>query len=372
MHGLADFAQREKIDLTVVGPEGSLAVGVVDEFESRGLRIFGPSSNAAMLEASKSFAKQIMVAAKVPTARFEVISNIDEAQMIVENFPNGAAVKADGLAAGKGVIICHNRSEIMGAVNRLMQDSIFSDAAKRIVIEELLEGQEASVLAFCDGKSAKLMVSAQDHKAIFDGDRGANTGGMGAYAPAPITKGLEGKIHKSVFVPVLKEMQKRKIPFKGILYAGLMVRGDKIYVIEFNARFGDPETQVILPLLENDLIEVIDACIDGTLDEIDLKLKKGAACCVVIASKGYPEKYEKGQIISGLDEASKSKNVSVFHAGTKKENGNITTNGGRVLGVIGVGVDIRSAIENSYAGVAKIKFAGMQYRNDIGKKALKG
>lgn len=709
---LLKFAHDKKIDLTIVGPEAPLVAGIVDEFEKNGLEIFGPSALAAMLEGSKAFAKQIMVAAGVPTARYEVITNIDEIQVLVDEFPNGAAVKADGLAQGKGVIICHDAGEIVGAVNRLMQESIFGDAGKKIVVEELLQGEEASVLAFCDGKTAKLMVSSQDHKRIFDGDKGpncyssdteilttegwktfanvycedmvatynvsskaiefqhpmevhwirykgkmynfrhrlldllvtpnhrmlvekrkskvvsvyeaqnlhgesnipisvnwngtnpdyheipeydykfsrylqkfrlsfidwvrflafylsegyatkgkehrilvsqtqksphfqeirnvlsklpfavtyqnnnssfrinsaqlvkelrsfgfsyekfipnyiksaskeiileflkhynmgdgdihagkmrfttsskrmaddlqellfkiglngvisldkrptminpingkqylvthpvysiegsprktvgirkkdikildyegyvgcvtvpnsfvvvrrnnriaisGNTGGMGAYAPAPITKGREKEIHERVFVPVLREMGKRGAPYKGVLYAGLMIdqKTKNFNVLEFNCRFGDPEAQVILPLLETDLIEVAEACIHGTLDKVDLKWKNGAACCVVLASKGYPEKYEKGKAIEGLGNAKAFENVVVFHAGTKKEGGKIVTNGGRSLGVTGLGMNIKGAISNAYTGVSQINFEGMHFRHDIGKRALK-
>ncbi len=371
---LVKFALDKKIDLTVVGPEGPLVAGIVDEFEKNGLRIFGPNANAAMLEGSKAFAKQVMVAAGVPTARYEVITNIDEIQVTVGEFER-AAVKADGLAQGKGVIICQSRSEIVGAVNGLMQDSIFGDAAKRIVVEELLEGEEASVLAFCDGSSAKLMVSAQDHKRIFDDDKGANTGGMGAYAPAPITSGMEKEIHDRVFVPVLSEMARRGTPFKGILYAGLMIEvktgGARDFkVLEFNARFGDPETQVILPLLESDLVGILEACINGTLGKTEVKWNAGAACCVVLAAGGYPEKYEKGKVIEGLGGAKAVENVVVFHAGTKNSGGKIVTSGGRVLGITGAGATIKDAIERAYAGVAKVKFEGSQFRKDIGKRAI--
>ncbi len=366
---LLKFAKEKKIDLTVVGPEGPLVAGIVDEFEKKGLKIFGPGREAALLEGSKAFAKQIMVAAGVPTARYEVITNIDEAHGIAGGFTK-AAVKADGLAAGKGVIICRNQNEIMGAVNRLLQESIFGGAGKRIIIEELLDGEEASVLAFCDGKIAKLMVSSQDHKRIFDGDKGPNTGGMGAYAPAPVTSGLEKQIHEKVFVPVLKKMAETGQPFKGILYAGLMIKGKSFKVLEFNARFGDPETQATLPLLENDLIDIFEACINGTLDKIDLKWKKGAACCVVMASKGYPQSSEKGIPISGLQDAALCANATVFHAATVVQSNSVLTNGGRVLGVTGWGGNIAGAIENAYSAVSKIKFSGMQYRKDIGKKAL--
>ena len=367
---LLQFAIGNKIDLTVVGPEAPLVAGIVDEFEKAGLRIFGPSGAAAMLEGSKAFAKSVMDAAGVPTARYEVITSIDEAQVVSADFTSGAAVKADGLAAGKGVIICRSQGEIMGAVNKLMQDSIFGGAGKRIVIEELLDGEEASILAFCDGKAARLMVSSQDHKRIFDGDRGPNTGGMGAYAPAPVVKGMEKGILAGVFMPVMKEMEKRGAPFKGILYAGLMVKGNEFKVLEFNVRFGDPEAQPVLSLLESGLVGILEACIDGNLDQIDIKWKNGAACCVVVASKGYPDNYEKNKIITGLEEVVKIKNDVVFVSGAALYNNQFVTSGGRVLGVTGTDATIQEAIDNAYAGISKIKFEGMQFRRDIGKRAL--
>ncbi len=368
---LVKFALDKKIGLNVVGPEAPLVAGIVDEFEKNGLRIFGPSGAAAMLEGSKAFAKHIMESAGVPTAAYEVVTNIDEAQVVLEEFDK-AAVKADGLCQGKGVVICSSKDEIMGAVNRLMQDSVFGDAGKKIVIEEFLEGEEASVLAFCDGKTARLMVSAQDHKRIFDGDKGPNTGGMGAYAPAPITNGMEQEIHDRVFVPVLEEMAKRGTPYKGVLYAGLMInpKTKEFSVLEFNCRFGDPETQAILPLLESDIVEAINACIDVTLDKAGMKWNDGAACCVVAAASGYPEKYEKGKVIEGLDNVKTFSEVLVFHAGTRTFDNKVLTNGGRVLGVTGIGRGISEAISNAYTGVSQVNFEGMHFRHDIGKKAL--
>ncbi|MEK6958335.1 MAG: phosphoribosylamine--glycine ligase [archaeon] len=366
---LLNFAVKNKIDLTVVGPEGPLVNGVVDAFEKKGLRIFGPSQKAALIEGSKAFSKEVMVAAGVKTAAYKVIVGIDEAQMSLGDFEK-AAVKADGLASGKGVFICNSKSEIMGAVNKLLQEKIFGDAGSRIVVEELLEGEEASILAFCDGKNVKLMVSSQDHKRIFDNDKGANTGGMGAYSPAPVVEGLEKRIEKEVMLPVMKELAKRGAPYKGVLYAGLMIKGKDFKVLEFNARFGDPETQVVIPRLENDLVDVLEACIDGKLDKIDLKWREGSACCVVLASKGYPDKYEKGKIIEGLDNVKAFKDVFVFHAGTALKDGKILTSGGRVLGVTGLGKSIKEAIANAYTGVSQIDFEGMQFRADIGKKAI--
>ncbi|MCR4368465.1 MAG: phosphoribosylamine--glycine ligase [archaeon] len=366
---LIKFAKKEKIDLAVVGPEAPLVAGIVDQFEKAGLLAFGPKQNAAMIEGSKAFAKEIMVAAKVPTARYEVISGIDEAQMVVGGFQK-AAVKADGLAAGKGVFICQNRGEIMSAVNSLLQETIFGKAGSRIVIEELLEGEEASILAFCDGKNVKMMVSSQDHKRIFDNDVGPNTGGMGAYSPAPVVNGLEGRIMKEVMQPVVDEMARRGTPYKGVLYAGLMVNGKELKVLEFNARFGDPECQCIIPRLESDLVEIMLACIKGTLGDVEIKWGKNPACCVVIAAGGYPGFYEKGKQIDGLENASAFEGVLVFHAGTKLANGKVTTNGGRVLGVVGTGDTIKAAIDAAYTGVSQINFEGMQARNDIGKRAL--
>ncbi len=369
IEAMLKFALKEKIGLTVVGPEAPLVNGIVDEFQKKGLRIFGPNAKAALIEGSKAFSKEVMAAAGVKTAAYKVIVGIDEAQMSLGDFEK-AAVKADGLASGKGVFICNSKSEIMGAVNKLLQGKIFGDAGSRIVVEELLEGEEASILAFCDGKNVKLMVSSQDHKRIFDNDKGANTGGMGAYSPAPIVNGLEKKILQKVMLPVMKELAKRGAPYKGVLYAGLMIKGKDFKVLEFNARFGDPETQVVIPRLENDLVDVLEACIDGKLDKIDLKWREGSACCVVLASKGYPGEYEKGKEIQGLANAKAFKDVFVFHAGTKLENGRVLTNGGRVLGVTGLGKSIKEAIANAYTGVSQIDFEGMQFRHDIGKKAL--
>ena len=369
VNALADFAQKEKIDLTFVGPDAAVALGIVDEFNSRGLAILGPTQAAGRLESSKEFCKEVMVSAGIPTAKYVAIGSLEEAKEAVKRFTN-AAVKADGLAAGKGVIICHSKGEILEAVRTLQDKSLFKDAGKRILLEELLEGDEASMLAFCDGKTAKLMIPSQDHKRIFDGDKGKNTGGMGAYAPTPIVSGLEKEIHDKVFAPALKEMAKRGTPYIGVLYAGLMVKDGKFNVLEFNARFGDPETQPLLLLLESDLVGISKACIDGKLSSTEIKWKRGAACCVILASKGYPDKYEKGKVITGLQDAAKLKDVLVFHAGTKLENSKVVTNGGRVLGVTATGSSIKDAISNAYLGVSKIKFDGMQYRTDIGKAVI--
>ena len=367
---LAEFAERNKIGLAVVGPEAPLVEGIVDEFQKRGLKIFGPGASAAMLEGSKAFAKEIMEKANVPTAEFRVVTQLDQAMEIVSGMKNGV-VKADGLAAGKGVLVCTKKEELMGAVNKIMQEQVFGNAGSRIVIEELLEGEEASILAFCDGSTAKLMVSSQDHKRIFDNDKGANTGGMGAYSPAPVvTKDMELRIEKEVMLPVLHEMKRRGTPYIGVLYAGLMIKGNDFRVLEFNCRFGDPECQVILPRLESDLVDVMLACIDGKLAKQEVKWKKDAATCVVIASKGYPDGHEKGKEITGLEKAGAIKGVVVFHAGTRKEKGKVFTNGGRVLGVTALGKTISGSIKKAYSAVSLIHFEGMQCRKDIGKRAL--
>ncbi|MFH1587961.1 MAG: phosphoribosylamine--glycine ligase [Candidatus Diapherotrites archaeon] len=376
IYRLLEFALKEKIDLTVVGPEAWLEQGIVDLFEENKLKIFGASKQAGQIETSKVFSKKLMQEAGIPTAEFESFAEIEKAKKYIEKkFNEGIkkiVVKASGLAAGKGVILCYSKEEAIKAIEEIMQKKSFGEAGNKVVIEEFLEGEESSFLAFCDGNTAKPMVSSQDHKAIFDGDKGPNTGGMGAYSPAPVmTKELEKKTMQEVINPAMNKMKEKKYPFKGVLYAGLMIKENEIKVIEFNARFGDPEIQAIIPRMESDLIEVMLACIEGKLNETEIKWKKDAACCVVIASGGYPGKYEKGKEIFGLKEANSIENVTVFHAGTKKENEKILTNGGRVLGVTGLGSNIKESIKNAYKGVKKISFEGMHCRKDIGHRALK-
>lgn len=367
--GLLKFAKKKNIGLTVVGPEVPLSLGIVNEFKKQGLRIFGPSKAASMLEASKIFAKKIMQEARVPTAHFHVLSNIDEAMEFAQHHDK-AVLKADGLASGKGVFVCKSKQEIMNAANKLLQERIFGTASSLILAEEFLEGEEVSIIGFSDGKVIKLLYPSQDHKRIFDNDEGQNTGGMGAYAPAPfVSEKLLQEIKQKIMKPVINKMNEKRTPFVGILYAGLMVVKGEPFVLEFNCRFGDPETQVLLPLLESDILELMIACVEGKLLEKDIKLKAGAATCVVVASGGYPDSYEKGKEIHGLDEASKEKNVVVFHAGTKTENGKIFTNGGRVLGVTGFGKTIQDSINSAYWATSKISFENMHYRKDIGKKA---
>ena len=369
---LADFAGKEKIDLTVVGPEAPLVAGIADEFLTRGLNVFGPSANAAMIEGSKAFAKEVMKSAGIPTAFFNLITNIDELQELVQRKNlQKAAVKADGLAAGKGVFICNSQQEIMAAGNKILQEGIFGGAGKRVVVEELLEGEEASILAFCDGSTVKLMVSSQDHKRALDNDKGPNTGGMGAYSPAPvIAKELEKRIERDVMLPAIKELKKRGAPYVGVLYAGLMISNNQIKVLEFNARFGDPEAQAVLPRLKTDLVEIMLSCINGKLQKQKIEWSENAACCVVMASGGYPGNYEKGKEIFGLDKSAKLHDTIVFHAGTKKIGDKIFSNGGRVLGVTALGKTINESIEKAYKAVSKISFEKMHFRRDIGGRAL--
>jgi len=366
---LLKFAKKEQITLTIVGPEASLVNGIVDEFEKNGLRIFGPKKEAAMLEGSKAFCKEVMLAAGVPTADYVEITSLEQIDEILEKFDK-AAVKADGLAAGKGVLLCNSKDEIKAALQKILGEKAFGSAGEKVVVEELLEGEEASILAFCDGKNVKMMVSSQDHKRALDNDEGLNTGGMGAYSPALVVDGLEERIQKEIMQPMLDEMQKRGTHYVGVLYAGLMINNSDIKVIEFNVRFGDPECQCVLPRMKSDLVDVIEACIDGKLSEINLEWDNGAACCVVLASGGYPEKYEKGKMIEGLENAKAFDNVIVFHAGTKLEGDKVLTNGGRVLGVTGLGSDIKEAIDTAYTGVSQVNFEKMHFRTDIGKRAL--
>ncbi|WP_022847118.1 MULTISPECIES: phosphoribosylamine--glycine ligase [unclassified Desulfurobacterium] len=369
---IADFAEKEKIDLTVVGPEAPLVAGIVDEFESRGLKIFGPSKEAARLEGSKAFSKEMMKAFGVPTAEFKIFDNPEEAKSYIKEKGAPIVVKADGLAAGKGVVVAQTIEEALEAIDRIMVDKVFGDAGNRVVVEECLKGEEASYLVISDGERYIPLAPAQDHKAVFDGDKGPNTGGMGAYSPAPVlSPELEEEVKRKVIEPMLKGMAARGTPFKGILYAGIMVTENKgIQVLEFNVRFGDPEAQVILRRMKTDLIELCERTIEGNLIE-EIEWDERTAICVVLASRGYPGKYEKGKEITGIEEAEKIDDVVVFHAGTAIKDGKLVTNGGRVLNVTAMGKDIREAMDNVYAAVNRIHFEGMHYRKDIGAKALK-
>ena len=366
---LLQFAQENEIGLTVVGPEQPLVMGIVDRFQEKGLRIFGPSARAAELEGSKAFSKNIMEKYSLPTAEYEIFTSHEKARRYIDKETGPIVVKASGLAAGKGVILCRNAEEGRHAVDTIMKDKLFGSAGDEVVIEEFLQGQEVSVLAFTDGNTVLLMDSAQDHKAALDGDQGPNTGGMGAYSPAPVfTDIMRQKVRDKIMFPLVRAMKAEGRPYQGILYAGLMLTKHGPKTLEFNARFGDPETQPLLVRMESDIIPLFEACINGTLEQCDLKWKPETSVCVVMAAKGYPGSYEKGKEISGLDEAGALPDVVVFHAGTKGESGKVLTNGGRVLGITATGPDTPSAIAKAYEAVSKIKWDGIHYRKDIGAR----
>ena len=364
------FAKEHEIGLVVVGPEVPLMNGLVDELEAAGIRAFGPRANAAEIEGSKSFAKGLMKKYGIPTARYEVFTAAEPARAYIRQEGAPIVVKADGLAAGKGVIVAMTEQEALDAVDAIMEDHSFGDAGARIVIEEFMEGEEASLLAFTDGTTIRPMISAQDHKRAYDGDRGPNTGGMGTYAPAPVmTPEMTERAVEEILKPTIAAMAKEGRIYCGCLYLGLMVTADGPKVVEFNARFGDPETQVVLPLLDSDLVAIMCACADGTLADVPIRWKDGAAVCVVLASGGYPGHYEKGQEIHGLADA-EAMGALVFHAGTAMKDGKLVTNGGRVLGVVGRGADISSAVDAAYAAATKISFKDAYYRKDIAHRAL--
>ena len=364
------FVKEHEIGLVVVGPEVPLMNGVVDELEAAGIRAFGPRANAAEIEGSKSFAKDLMKKYGIPTARYEVFTAAEPARAYIRQEGAPIVVKADGLAAGKGVIVAMTEQEALDAVDAIMEDHSFGDAGARVVIEEFMEGEEASLLAFTDGTTIRPMISAQDHKRAYDGDRGPNTGGMGTYAPAPVmTPEMTERAVEEILKPTIAAMAKEGRVYRGCLYLGLMVTADGPKVVEFNARFGDPETQVVLPLLDSDLVAIMCACADGTLADVPIRWKDGAAVCVVLASGGYPGHYDKGQEIHGLADA-EAMGALVFHAGTAMKDGKLVTNGGRVLGVVGRGTDISSAVDAAYAAATKISFKDAYYRKDIAHRAL--
>ena len=364
------FVKEHEIGLVVVGPEVPLMNGLVDELEAAGIRAFGPRANAAEIEGSKSFAKDLMKKYGIPTARYEVFTAAEPARAYIRQEGAPIVVKADGLAAGKGVIVAMTEQEALDAVDAIMEDNAFGDAGARVVIEEFMEGEEASLLAFTDGTTIRPMISAQDHKRAYDGDRGPNTGGMGTYAPAPVmTPEMTERAVEEILKPTIAAMAKEGRVYRGCLYLGLMVTADGPKVVEFNARFGDPETQVVLPLLDSDLVAIMCACADGTLADVPIRWKDGAAVCVVLASGGYPGHYEKGQEIHGLADA-EAMGALVFHAGTAMKDGKLVTNGGRVLGVVGRGADISSAVDAAYAAATKISFKDAYYRKDIAHRAL--
>lgn len=376
LDGLANFAASQQIDMTVVGPEAPLAAGVVDRFEARGLPIFGPSPDPARIEGSKIFAKELMRRYNIPTGEFWACDTPEDGHARVADYfrahPGaGIVAKADGLAAGKGVVIASCEEEAHTAVDEMMVKRVFGDAGARILVEERLEGQEASIMAFTDGEKVVAMPPSQDHKRIGDGDTGPNTGGMGAYSPVPaVPPDIASEALERVLKPAVAAIRDLGIPYKGVLYAGIMLTPQGMKTLEFNCRFGDPETQVVLPLLESDLVEVMDAVVNCGLDCVDVAWKQEAAVCVVAASGGYPADYETGKPIEGLEKASAIEGCLVFQAGTRLEDGQLLTDGGRVIGVTGVGRDLAEAASRAYAGIHHVSFEGIHYRNDIARRAL--
>ena len=386
--GLAEFAAKNKIDMTVVGPEDPLALGVVDEFKKRGLRVWGPPKAAAQIEGSKVFAKELMKEAGVPTAEFETFSDYNRAKdYVVSRFigsQNQVVIKASGLALGKGVIIAQTLEEAEKTLREIMVDKIFGESGSEVVIEEFLVGREFSAHAFCDGKTFQMLPCSQDHKRIFDGDKGSNTGGVGTIAPLPwITDDDMRKISETIVAPILKALARRGVPFTGLLYPGLMMTKAGPKVIEFNCRFGGPECESYMRILKTDLLDILEASVEGRLDEVKIEWNPGYACCVILCSDGYPGKYEKGKEITGIEEAEKLPGIVVFHAGTvftlprRGEGGrrpgeveSVLTNGGRVLGVTAIGNSLKEALDRAYEAIKFIHFDGMHYRKDIGKKSL--
>ncbi len=368
---LLAWAKEHRPDLTIVGPEVPLCLGITDAFNGAGLRAFGPCQAAARMEGSKLFSKDVMTAAGVPTARSQSFDSAAAAEAALVDFPLPIVIKADGLAAGKGVIIAQTRDEARTAIRSMLVDAVFGAAGTHVLIEEYLEGEEASILALVDGDHAVILPSSQDHKRIFDHDQGPNTGGMGAYSPAPVvTASLLPMIKDTVIMPVVRELKKRGIAYKGVLYAGLMIGPRGMNVLEFNARFGDPETEAVLPRIAGDLIPALEACIDGTLTENLVQVRPEVAATVIMAAGGYPGAYKKGAPITGLDEAARLPNCMVFHAGTALKEGKTVTSGGRVLAVTALGTDLKTAVGRAYEAVDKIRFEGAQYRKDIAHRAF--
>jgi phosphoribosylamine--glycine ligase len=369
---LLDWAKKNRPDLTVVGPEAPLCAGIVDLFTKEGLKAFGPSKAAAQMEGSKVFSKDVLVAGGVPTAKAGSFTNAADAFNYLDRTGAPTVVKAEGLAAGKGVYVCATLAEAKAAVNDVMVKKIFGDAGNRLIIEEYLEGEEASIMALVDGKTVVMLASSQDHKRVFNDDQGPNTGGMGAYSPAPVVaEDLWPVIREQVFDRTLAELRKRGIVYKGALYAGLMLTAAGPKVLEFNCRFGDPETEAVIPRMACDLAPALMACVDGTLREDMIKWRPDPCVCVVMVSGGYPGDYSKGKVVEGLEDAATMSDVVVFHAGTKSDNGAVITSGGRVLGVTAVGDDLQKAVKQAYLAITKLKFDQAQYRTDIAAKALK-
>lgn len=365
---LADFAEEKSVGLTIIGMDEPLVGGVVDVFEKRGLRVFGPRKNAAVIEGSKVFSKDLMKKYGIPTAAYENFDSAEDALSYLETVKFPVVLKADGLALGKGALICNTMDEAKDAVKTLMLDKQFGDAGNRIVVEEFMTGPEVSVLCYCDGSHIKPMTSAQDHKRAKDNDEGLNTGGMGTFSPSPFyDEKIQKYCEETIYQPTMDAMKAEGRDFVGILFVGLMLTEDGPKVLEYNARFGDPEAQVVLPRMKNDILDVMNACIDGALDKIDLQFEDNAAVCVILASDGYPESYEKGKVITGLENFDGKEDYYVFHAGTKLDGGRIVTNGGRVLGVTAKGSDLLEARKNAYAATEWVSFENKYMRNDIGK-----
>lgn len=365
---LAEFAVEKEIDLTIVGPDDPLVAGVVDVFEAHNLRVFGPRKNAAIIEGSKAFSKDLMKKYHIPTAAYEIFENPESALNYLETCKYPVVLKADGLALGKGVLICNDIEEAKAGVKTIMLDKQFGTAGDRLVIEEFMTGREVSVLAFCDGTHIKPMTSAQDHKRALDGDKGLNTGGMGTFSPSPFyTKEIDAYCMKYIYQPTMDAMKAEDRDFVGVLFFGLMLTEDGPKVLEYNARFGDPEAQVVLPRMKNDIIDVMEACIDGKLNEIHLEFENNAAVCVILASDGYPGKYETGHFISGLENFKNRNGYYAFHAGTKKTEEGIVTSGGRVLGITATGEDLKTARKNAYEATEWVTFQNKYMRRDIGK-----
>ena len=371
INGLVKFAIKEKIDLTIVGPEEPLTLGVVDQFEKKGLRVYGPSKAAAELEGSKVFTKDFLKKYNIPSGAYKVFTKPGAAKKYIDKIGAPCVVKADGLAAGKGVIVSMTKGEAKKAVDLIMKDKAFGNAGDKVVVEEFLKGEEASFIAFTDGETVLPLPSSQDHKAVFEGDRGPNTGGMGAYSPAPVlTDELAMRVMNEVMIPTVRGMAEEGRPYKGMLYAGMMIDGDRMDVLEFNCRFGDPECQPLLMRMRSDLVDVIEAAVEGRLDKIELDVDPRPTVCVVMSSQGYPGKYTTGKPITGFAKAAKIKDVMVFHAGTDIKNRRTVTAGGRVLGITAIGSDIGQAIERAYKAVEVIQWNGCYYRRDIGHRAL--
>ncbi|MDI6736824.1 MAG: phosphoribosylamine--glycine ligase [bacterium] len=368
---LAKLVTREKIDLTLVGPEIPLAEGITDYFKKLGLSIFGPTKDCALLEGSKIFAKEFMRRHNIPTPEFEIFNNVQEAINYLKSKKPPFVIKADGLATGKGVIICKTVEEGIEAIKKIMEDKIFGEAGNKIIIDEFQAGEEVSILAWADGKTVLPMVSSQDHKSIFDGDKGPNTGGMGAYSPAPvITNELMARIQNEILTPTIQGLAEEGREYVGVIYSGLIIVSGKPLVLEYNCRFGDPETQVVLPRLKTDLTTIIEACFKGRLSDINIEWDERATLCVVLASAGYPDDYKKGLEIFGLEDAQRLEDTIVFHAGTTRKDNKILTAGGRVVGVTAYGDSIKQAKEKAYLSCGKIDFEGIYYRQDIGYRAL--